>query len=89
MRNVSVFFICKSNYIKKKKKKEFVIAHSSGSECPNTKMNQFSAKYFFQKTSHLPEIKCYFIKTNGVLKIKQKFYCHTEYNVNINISLFS
>ena len=29
------------------KKKEFVIAHSSGSECPNTKMNQFSAKYFF------------------------------------------
>lgn len=43
-----VFFLYASQTtLKKKKKKEFVIAHSSGSECPNTKMNQFSAKYFF------------------------------------------
>ena len=44
-----VFFLYASQTTlkKKKKKKEFVIAHSSGSECPNTKMNQFSAKYFF------------------------------------------
>ena len=42
-----VFFLYASQTTLKKKKKEFVIAHSSGSECPNTKMNQFSAKYFF------------------------------------------
>ena len=46
-----VFFLYASQTTlkkKKKKKKKFVIAHSSGSEyCPNTKMNQFSAKYFF------------------------------------------